>query len=326
MMKLTALPALLICVSAAQAATYTFQTINNPADTTFNQLLGITNGGVIVGYYGATINKGYTVAPPYGAGNFTNENFPGSDQTQVVGINNNASSVTVGFYITGVATNGFVDQGGTFTNVTNPLSGAAGQNQLLGINNSGVAVGFYTDAAGNNQGYSYNVASKTFTPVALPGSFNAVMTTAAGINNAGVVVGFYTDAGGNVHSFIDQGGAFTTLDAPGGANTMLTGVNNNGQAVGSFVDGTGKTDGVLYNSLTKSWLRINDPNDSANAAFNVTGTTINGINDNGQLVGFYSDGANVNGFLASSTVPEPTTAGLLGLAGLALVVVRRRIR
>ena len=109
-MKLTALPALLICVTAAQAGTYTFQTINNPTDTTFNQLLGITNTGTIVGYFGAATNKGYTVAPPYGS--FTNENFPASDQTQVVGVNNLASPATVGFYISGPLTNGFVDQGG----------------------------------------------------------------------------------------------------------------------------------------------------------------------------------------------------------------------
>lgn len=37
---------------------------------------------------------------------------------------------------------------------------------------------------------------------------------------------------------------------------------------------------------------------------------MNGLNDNGQLVGFYSDGTNVNGFLAT-TVPEPASIVLI---------------
>jgi len=33
-------------------------------------------------------------------------------------------------------------------------------------------------------------------------------------------------------------------------------------------------------------------------AFGVDGTTVNLVNDKGQLVGFYSDGTNVNGMLS----------------------------
>ena len=36
--------------------------------------------------------------PPYGQGNYINENFPGSVQTQVTGLNNRG--VTVGFWST----------------------------------------------------------------------------------------------------------------------------------------------------------------------------------------------------------------------------------
>ena len=72
--------------------TYTFKTLNNAADPTFNQLLGINNHGVIAGYFGSGAtghpNKGYTLSKPYGQGNYTNENFPGSVQTQVTAINN----------------------------------------------------------------------------------------------------------------------------------------------------------------------------------------------------------------------------------------------
>ena len=56
---------------------------------------------------------------------------------------------------------------------------------------------------------------------------------------------------------------------------------------------------------------------SATPAFDVTGTTINGINDKGQLVGFYSDGTNANGFLATP-VPEPSSLELVTI-GAALI-------
>jgi hypothetical protein len=77
---------------------YTFTNIINPADPTFNQELGINDNDVIAGYSGSGVpghpNQGYTTTT---AGTtFTPENFPGSVQTQVVGINNRG--VTVGFY------------------------------------------------------------------------------------------------------------------------------------------------------------------------------------------------------------------------------------
>ena len=321
-----ALAAAFLLISPAQAATFTFQTLDNSGDPAFNQLLGINNAGTIVGYFGDGImqpNKGYTLAPPHGAANYTNENFPGSVQTQVVGINNNASPTTVGFWIDGAGNNfGFSDIGGTFTNFSDPNVGAAPTTtQLLGVNNSNVAAGFYVDNAGNAQGFLLSISGLSFTPIVLPVSFGAISTSATDVNNAGVVSGFYTNAGG-LHGFIDNAGTFTSYDDPNGTNTMFLGLNNNGQVVGSYVDGAGETQGLLFNIAGSTWQTISDPLSSATPAFDVTGTTVNGINDNGQLVGFYSDGANVNGFLANPvTVPEPASLGLmlLGAAFLAAV-------
>ncbi|MBV9391622.1 MAG: hypothetical protein JOY96_07000, partial [Verrucomicrobia bacterium] len=92
-----------LSASSTKADTpYSFQTINNNGDPAFNQLLGINNDSTIAGYFGdGTVqpNKGYTVVPPYDQASFTNENFPGSAQTQVVGINNGSTPITVGFWI-----------------------------------------------------------------------------------------------------------------------------------------------------------------------------------------------------------------------------------
>ena len=58
------------------SANYTFQTLNNNHDDTFNQLLGVNNSGVIAGYFGSGMaghpNKGYVLNKPYGQGSYRN--------------------------------------------------------------------------------------------------------------------------------------------------------------------------------------------------------------------------------------------------------------
>src|ERR1700761_8083140 len=81
---------------------YTFKRIDNQNDPTFNQLLGINDKGKIAGYFGSGAqdhpNKGYTLTSPYRQTSFRNQNFPGSKQTQVTGLNN--TDIQVGFYST----------------------------------------------------------------------------------------------------------------------------------------------------------------------------------------------------------------------------------
>jgi hypothetical protein len=215
-----------LCPLQSSAANiYNFQKLNNQTDPTFNQLLGINDSGTVAGYFGVgsmtNPNKGYTLAPPYGQGSYTNENFPLSAQTQVVGINNDSSPTTVGFWVDNAGNNvGFVHQGSTFTSISDPNTPTgSGFNQLLGVNNNNVAVGFYIDANGNSQAYSYNIATAAFAAIKLPSRFNPVMTTATGINNAGEISGYYVDAAGNVHGFLDNGGTFSSFDDPSGLGT-----------------------------------------------------------------------------------------------------------
>ena len=187
---------------------------------------------MIAGYFGSGAqghpNQGYELLPPYGQGSYVNENFPGSVQTQVTGLNNRG--VTVGFWSTmntASMTNnnfGFVSVGGRFYNVNFPTGDNASPpvDQLLGVNDSDVAVGFYTDGQGNNHGYEYNVNTHRFTRVTDP-TLPGASLTAAAINDEGDVAGFYT-ADEITHGFLNtRGGQFIDLEPYRAARTLLPG-------------------------------------------------------------------------------------------------------
>jgi hypothetical protein len=303
----------LLISASVRADTYSFLTLDNNADPTFNQLLSINSANTIAGYFGSGAtghpNQGYTLAPPYSQASYTNENFPGSVQTQVTGIN--TAGVTVGFWVDATGANfGFVKNGGVFTSVSNPLvSSTPNVNQLLGLNDTGKAAGFYADSAGNDHGYLYTIASQVFTPINPPG---AVTSQATGVNNAGEVSGFYTNGAGNTFGYLLNGSTFTSLEFPGSTNTVFLGLNNAGQVVGSYVDAGNLMHGLVYNSITQTWLSLDDPN-------GIGTTTINGINDQGLIVGFYVNGNNTHGLLGLPNVPEPSS---LSLSLMALLGIR----
>lgn len=322
----------MLFATMSQAASYTFQTINDPADNSlqtpvFNQLLGINNSNVIVGYFGdgATIpNNGFI----YSGGSFTPANVGGATQTQVVAINNTMTSGaynTAGFFVDASGANhGFTNIGGSTVYVDGPGSVTT---QTLGLNDNHQAVGFYVDANGTTQGFLYNTSTQMLTTLPFGSLGGANGLTATGINNAGTIVGFYSTAAGTISPFIDQGGTFTSPVDPDGSDAMFFGINNSGEIVGSDTANNGATQGLVYNSTTGTWTTVNDPLASVNPnSFGLDGTTLNGINDAGDLVGFYSDASgNVDGLLVTPT-PEPKALMLTG-AGLGCVLLawsRRR--
>src|SRR5580704_1122090 len=281
---------------------YRFTTIDNANDLTFNQLLGINQDGVIAGYFGSGMaghpNKGYLVQMPYHQHNFRNENFPGSVQTQVTGLNDVGN--TVGFWADSAGANfGFyTSASGNFheVNFPNVPNASPQMDQLLGINDHGVAVGFFTNSSGNARGYLYNVHSQMFTRVVQPGVMLSPTTpslTATAINNHGWVAGFYVTGGGKTDGFVTYGHTFKKLAYPGATMTQAFGVNDSGEVVGAYTVGTGtaaQSFGFTW-SYGHGFKSVSDPH-------GVGTTIINGVNDRGELVGFYVNGANTDGFLA----------------------------
>ena len=303
---LRALLVVMLCVALASLAlaapsSYSFLSVASPGDPAFTQLLGINNSGTIAGYFGdgsVVPNNGFTLVLP---NSYTPENFPGSSQTQVIGINN--TGWNDGFYVdSGGTTHGFTFNGASFTNVDAP---GTAFNQLLGINNALTAVGYSSlDSTGMTLQRSYMVSGATFTYLdgfLPPGVGN---NQAVGINNAGWVVGFYADSTGVLHGYLFNGSTASTLDFLGGMGTQAFGINNKGEIVGDYIDSMGVMHGFTY--IGGVFQTVDDPAGVAGS------TVINGVNDLGQLVGFYADNSdNVIGFVATPT-PEPGSLMLLG--------------
>ncbi|HWF80286.1 MAG TPA: hypothetical protein VN695_06840 [Streptosporangiaceae bacterium] len=290
--------------TAAARVHYHFRTINNGNDTTFNQLLGINDKGKIAGYFGSGVaghpNKGYTLTPPYRQVNYRNQNFPGSKQTQVTALNTNG--IQVGFYSTNNKANpannnnfGYYSINGShFHKVNFPAKHPQNPpvDQLLGVNNHRLAVGFYLDSGGNSHGYLYDINTHKYIGESLPIS-GVTSVTPTGINDPDSVTGFFTNSTGKVQGFLVRKAAphLIIINVPHSDSTMPFGVNKFGVVVGVYTKGS--------SSFGFTWSRghgfqtINDP-------LGVGNTFVNGINSAGDLVGFYvGKHGNTNGFLAT---------------------------
>jgi hypothetical protein len=292
---------------------YSFQTINNNRDNTFNQLLGINTRGKIAGYFGngdvgaGHPNQGYLVSPNYGQGNFQMNNFPDSVQTQDTGLNDNGT--VVGFWADQAGANfGWYQKNGQFSKpIAFPTTDnfSPPMNQLLGVNNNGVAVGFYMDAAKNDHGYWYDINSRTFHILkAIPTNVTNFQATA--VNDNRDIAGFTTDANGNDTGFLIKGGTFYPVTIPNTAGTQVFGVNNSDELVGVYFQQNSTTPHgfAMKNLATPNVNTVYQPINDPNGVF-ANGTTANGIDVCGNVVGFSVDDAtNTNGFLAS--VPPGT--------------------
>jgi len=309
---------------------FQFQTLNDNADTTFNQLLGITSNGQIAGYFGSGVpadgqghpNQGYLLTPSngqYSQSGYAMDNYPGSMQTQVTGLNN--SGTLVGFYSTmnnpsmggdaPVNDNfGFYKLNGQFTKVAFPTNNDASppMDQLLGVNNKNVAVGFYTDASGNSHGYYYNISGGSFHPIKVPSGVTSDVAT--GVNDNRDIAGFATTSSGTTEGFLIHMGTFETINFPGATSTQAFGVNNSDEVVGTYTTGSGDNAQTFGFTLTNEqqsgatnstqvFQSISDPNGQGT-------TTANGIDVCGNVVGFYVDSSgNTDGMLANA--PSPTS-------------------
>jgi hypothetical protein len=317
----------------AAATSYTFTTIDGPAAPNLLGTVvdGINDHGVATGHYvlGGDPSLGQPPQTYVGftanadGSNFTSFSRAGYEQTGASGINNAGSIVGVSVRTYGDGSGFLRDPDGTFHDVDPNLGGiTSAYSEAIGINNAGTIVGYFTSV--------------------LPPSLDVIQQYSHGFILSG---GVYTQL--DVPSAIGYG-------------TQLFSMNSLGVISGSFLDNTyGAPHGFLYDpvngfslpgfSFASSVGQINDAGDFPYAAitpdplspigYDAQAYVVNGgvfdplavpgafstegqgMNNAGQVVGYFTDLTGIHGFIATPT-PEPATWGMMlvgfGLLGGAL--------
>ncbi len=304
----TALAAVLFSAGTLSAGTiYNFQTFNGPGGAN-SEVWGINNAGDVVGYYvGANGNLGFEYNPSTQA--YTSLAGPtGASDVQAFGINDNG--VIVGTYRDNSnVTHGFVFANGNYQTIDGP--GAQYGTQVNGINNSGQLSLTYATSLFNSA-YRWTPSGTGYTSQSL--SVGADGTVSGGINNNGAVAGYYQSP--NYGGFVwNSDGTFSTFLNPNDLSGTTQGldVNDNGVVVGSFFSSMGESGYVDQGGV---FTQINVPGSI------YTYTT--GVNDSGEITGWYLDSRDQMHSYIATAAPEPASFALLALGAAGMVAWVRR--
>jgi uncharacterized membrane protein len=110
-----------------------------------------------------------------------------------------------------------------------------------------------------------------------------------GIDGAGRIVGQYnTPTIPTSHGFFYNGSTYATLDDPLGNSTSPYGINDSDQIVGIFETGS------IYNGIYNGFIDTGGTYTTLNDPLGIGGTYVRGINDKGQVVGYYYDSTITN--------------------------------
>jgi probable HAF family extracellular repeat protein len=251
---------------------YDFQTIDFPgAVSTF--AFGLNNCGEVVGFYfdAAGTQHGFLFSNKDG---FKTIDVPSAVATGLLGINDSHDIV-----------GGWLDDSGILHGVLIhgekliPINFPGGVDTVAeGINNAGDIVGGYDFGdQSTNIGFVYKKGQ--FTSLQDP-SATPSQTVALGINTEGRIVGSYTDPLGQLHGFLLLDGKYSTIDPPDAlVGSEANGINSVGQSVGQYFNRSVLLSCQGYVLSHGQYQTV----DFAGAAI----TTLQGVNDQGQLVGDY---------------------------------------
>jgi hypothetical protein len=280
---------------AKQPGKFSFMTIDGSSGdpTTIN---GISNDGTVVGLT--------TMAADSGS---INSNFLRSASGTVTKLDlgdpaGMANAVNKSGEVVGVANGEAFTLVGTKMETLMPFGATA--SVALGVNDEGVVVGQYVEDSTHTPGF-VDAAGK-YTKVSP--TAKSMVTNLQGINNHGVAVGFYSEDGTTQHGFSFDTASMKTMLIADPSTARITGsglvltqflaVNDSGLTVGYYQTKDGSQYGFLYDLSAQAYTYVDDP--EAMPVKGVQITQITGVDNAGQIAGFYIDGkGNQHGFMAS---------------------------
>lgn len=213
-----------------------FTKINVPGSDGTTDARGISDNGLIVGQYEASLIYGFLRQ----SGSYTKIQYPFAQLTFARGVNH--AGQVVGYYVKNILhdprKHGFVLSDGTYTTIDIPDS----VTEPNGINNLGDIVGTYWDTTGM---HGMVLDQGVFQTIEFPG---ATATSAFGISSDKRIVGSYSLNGSLLsHGFALTRGTFIKINFPHAKSTDCYGINSAGDIVGIYTDS---------NSVNHGFLRI----------------------------------------------------------------------
>ena len=286
------------------ATTYTFQTFTGSGGGG-TEAWGINGAGEVAGFYAtASGNFGFEYNPA--SNSFTTLTGPqGASDIRAFGIND--SGAIVGDYRdSSNVTPGFIYSNGTYKTID--AAGAQYGTTVTGINDSGQLALTYSTAVFNSA-YRWTPSGTGYTSQSL--SVASDGTFAAGINNNGEIAGYYQTPNYGGYLWNNNGTSSTFLEPNDqGGTTQGLDVNDSGEVVGSWFSPTGEAG---YVDLGGVFTPINAPGS--------TYTYVTGVNDGGEITGWYLDASDQMHSFIATAVPEPATLAMLALCAVVVETV-----
>jgi hypothetical protein len=241
---------------------------------------GLNNTGDVVGYYNVAGNLSVGLGFEYdtATGTFTQISYPGATTTEPLGIND--AGVMVGIWNNTSTGGAFMYSGGTFSDLpSEPASGCTLCTLPFSINDDNQISGYYIDSSGNHHGFLFNAG--VYTTNDYPGSGN--WDELYGLNGLLHASGCYGLAPGACYGgyYYDGGTSalpYQTFFWTPQLNTAGHAINNDDRITGEYEDQNGYMHGLYYSFGI--FYSIDDPNGSQTFAY--------GINDSGQIAGYYA--------------------------------------
>ena len=168
---------------------------------------------------------------------------------------------------------GYMDIGGTFSDVTPPGST---KTVVYGISNNNVVGGYYVDSSGNQYGFLYD--GTTYTTVKIKGDTTVQVF---GIDSAGdYTVSATNPKTGTVSFYYTAAGKSTPIVFPSAAQTAAHHLNDAGLVAATWIDSSSVEHGGVWNSTTNTYVSLDYPHSPV-------ATIADGVNAAGVVVGRY---------------------------------------
>lgn len=268
--------------------TFAYRTINDPKSRKFTRIGGLDDLRQVVGSVQIRANgdtSAFTSAHPYRS--YVAIPFPGASSTVATAVNP-GGKIIVGYFVSSKDhdTRGFLREEGAYASYASPHTprGPRSLNELLGVNDAEIAVGFYQDKRGRD--HPYELASGIFADITPPG---AVSATANAVSLSGNVAGSETRKDGTTVGWILRAGAaYTEFAYPRSKTTLVNGLSDafsDNQVVGSYADRRGMHGFILsypFSPSSRIWQSVDEPK-----AKGVT--VITGMNNHHEISGWYVD-------------------------------------